>query len=158
MTIRAGALRLATLTLTFAVAACGSANGDQASGGSAGASPSREWTSTMDGDDLRLHRKLDRLTLSYTLSPGREGPQATILAEASPCLGGKGKQLADDRYTADYFDDASAISDIRDRFDGVVGRINDLCDVPQETIDEIQSGFDGLYFRSASDRAAFADQ
>ena len=159
MIMLTGKFRIPALALAFAVSACGSADTSEVTTGANGAPQGDTgWTMSKDGEKLRLQRQLDRLTLSYVLAPGSEGPRGTVRAVAEPCLGGKGKQQAEDEYTASYFDDASAITDIRGRFDGVVGRIGDLCDVPRETLDEIQSGFDGLYFRSASDRAAIAGQ
>jgi hypothetical protein len=114
------------------------------------------WTKSTEGESLRLQRQLNQLTLSFTLSPKSGGVSATIVAKASPCLGGKGEQEAEVTFTPMSSDDASALSDIRDRIDRVVGQVDDRCDLPDEVVRDITAGFDGMYFRSERERAAIS--
>ena len=145
--------------LTLALAACGSGEPNQVTRGADGMPKGDTgWTMNRDGDTLVLQRQNDQLTLSYTIAGKQSGAEGTISAKAAPCLGGRGEQTASQTFTSMEYSDAGAISELRDQFDSVVATIDDRCDIPEEISGTIVEGFDGLYFRSASDRAEFLGQ
>ena len=116
------------------------------------------WTMSQDGEALVLQRQLNQLSLSYRLEPTATGVQARVTARAKPCINGSGEQSSSQTFEPLTFDDASELSQIRERFDEAVSSVDDLCRIEPETVEEIASGFDGLYFRSASDRATITGQ
>lgn len=146
--------------LPLMLAACGGNDAGNAGqqGGAANGVPQVDtgWVKSTEGGSLQLKRQLNQLTLSYTMSPKSGGVSGTIVAKAAPCLNSKGEEVVEDTFTPFSSDDASALSDIRDRFDRMVGRVNDRCDIPDEVVRDITAGFDGLYFRSERDRAAIS--
>ena len=145
--------------LALALAACGSGETNEITRGADGMPKGDTgWTMNRDGDRLVLQRQHDQLTLSYTIAGKQSGAEGTVTAKAAPCLGGKGEQTASQTFTSMEYDDAGAISELRDQFDSVVATIDDRCDIPEEISGTIVEGFDGLFFRSASDRAELLGQ
>ena len=141
--------------LIISLAACGSEgetevvrNADGMPQGDTG------WQVRDEGESLRLRRQLDQLTLVYALEPKSGGVGATLTARAAPCLGGKGEFEVEDKFTPLAADEASELTDIRDRMEGLVGRVADRCDIPDKVRNQITAGFDGLFFRTSSQRAA----
>ena len=116
------------------------------------------WSMSNEGEALVMQRQLNQLSLTYRLEMTSTGPQSQVTARAKPCINGKGEQSSSATFEPLGADDASELSQIREQFEEVVTSVNDLCIIPQETVEEIPSGFDGLYFRSASERAATTGQ
>ena len=116
------------------------------------------WTVSEEDGALRLQRQLDQLTLSYVLKPRGQGMQTTMTAQAKPCLGGKGEQTVSENFEPLDADDASNLSVLRERIDSLVSRVDDTCDLPEDVASDIGNGFDGLYFRTADQRAALAGE
>ncbi|MBY6128626.1 hypothetical protein KUW15_07865 [Qipengyuania aquimaris] len=114
------------------------------------------WNTTTADGSLTLQRQLNQLTLSYTMAKSSEGVKGTLVAKAAPCLNGKGEETVETTFTPMTSDDASALSDVRDRIDSAVGRLSARCTFPAEVREDITAGFDGLYFRSAPERAAIS--
>ena len=145
--------------LALALAACGSGETNRVTRGADGMPKGDTgWTMNRDGDTLVLQRQHDQLTLSYTIAGRQSGAEGTVSAKAAPCLGGKGEQTVSQNFTSMEYDDAGAISELRDQFDSVVATIDDRCDIPVDVSSTIAEGFDGLFFRSASDRAELFGQ
>ena len=112
------------------------------------------WSMNKEGEALVMQRQINQLSLTYKLEMTSTGPQSQVTAHAKPCINGKGEQSSNATFEPLGADDASELSQIREQFEEVVTSVNDLCIIPPETVAEIPSGFDGLYFRSASERAA----
>lgn len=154
------AVRIATsAALALALAACGSGETDEVARGADGMPKGDTgWKLNRTDEKLVMKRQVDQLTVSYTLVNGGGGAEGEISATVAPCLNGKGEQTATETFTSMDYDDASALAELRDNFEYVISTVNDRCDIPEEVSGTIVHGFDGLYFRSASDRAEFLGQ
>ena len=146
-------------TLALALAACGSDQSNEVTRGADGMPRGDTgWTVNRAGEQLVMKRQFNQLTVSYTLTKQRGGAEGAVVATAAPCLDGKGEQTARQSFTSTDYDDATALAELRDQFESVIGAVNDRCDIPENVAGTIVQGFDGLYFRSASDRAEFLGQ
>ncbi len=154
------AIRIALIApVALALGACGSGETNEVTRGANGMPKGDTgWTVNRAGETLVMKRQLDQLTVSYTLAQQRDGAEGEIAAKVSPCLNGKGEQTATQSFTSTEYDDASALAELRDGFDYVISTVSDRCDIPEDVTGTIVQGFDGLYFRSASDRSEFLGQ
>ena len=150
---------IASAALALALIACGSGETNEVTRGADGMPKGDTgWAANRVGDAFVMKRQIDQLTVSYTLTSEGGGEQGEVTAKVAPCLNGKGEQTATESFTSTDYDDASALAELRDNFEYVISTVNDRCDIPEEAADTILQGFDGLYFRSASDRAEFLGQ
>ncbi|WP_156787212.1 hypothetical protein [Erythrobacter sp. SD-21] len=142
-------------SLVFGLSACGN-DAETQVGRNADGMPQGDtgWQVREEGEGLRMRRQLDQLTLVYALEPKSGGVGATLTARAAPCLGGKGEFEVEDTFTPLSADEASELTDIRDRMESLVGRVTDRCDIPDKVRNQITAGFDGLFFRTSGQRAA----
>ena len=112
------------------------------------------WNFKQEGNRLNYARQVDGLSLTFALFSGSEGVQGQLVATAKPCLGGQGEQSAEDTFDMIDGEEGSVLAEIRTRADEVLGSIADRCDISSEDTTNILAGFDGLYFRTAPERAA----
>ena len=145
--------------MTLALTACGSGETSEVTRDADGMPKGDTgWKLDRTDETLVMKRQLGQLTVSYTLSNQRGGAEGEVAAKVAPCLNGKGEQTATESFTSTDYDDASALAELRDNFEYVISTVDDRCDIPEDVSSTIVQGFDGLYFRSASDRAELMRQ
>ena len=141
-------LVLLGLSASFSLTACG----DQSDADEVSTTSAHGWTSSVDNDTFRMERRLEQLSVSFELDPGRTSA-ANDRVTASPCLNGRGEEFAQANFAPNGDDDVSRLASIRGRLDEVIGTVSDKCDFPEDLSQRIMAGFDGMYFRTSGDRA-----